>query len=163
MDVATLTGAQLVALGTRTTGVMANDDGVREKVVAAAERAGEPSWGMPLPAELRKGLDSAVADIANISGERWGGMLVAGTFLKEFVPDGVKWAHLDIAAPRSTRASPTGTCRRAAPAPRRARWSRSPRTSPRASCRGGGNSAGGPARCERAENRIDFSWRRGAR
>ncbi|MFA1539097.1 leucyl aminopeptidase [Actinomadura monticuli] len=99
VDVATLTGAQLVALGTRTTGVMANDDGVREKVVAAAERAGEPSWGMPLPAELRKGLDSAVADIANISGERWGGMLVAGTFLKEFVPDGVKWAHLDIAGP----------------------------------------------------------------
>ncbi|WP_446474114.1 leucyl aminopeptidase [Actinomadura opuntiae] len=99
VDVATLTGAQLVALGSRTAGVMANDDGVREKVVAAAERAGEASWGMPLPAELRKGLDSSVADIANISGDRWGGMLVAGVFLKEFVPDGVKWAHLDIAGP----------------------------------------------------------------
>ncbi|MFG1999839.1 leucyl aminopeptidase [Spirillospora sp. NPDC048911] len=99
VDIATLTGAQLVALGTRTTGVMANDDDVRAKVVAAAERAGEPSWGMPLPADLRKGLDSAVADIANISGERWGGMLVAGVFLKEFVPDGVRWAHLDIAGP----------------------------------------------------------------
>ncbi|NVI88786.1 leucyl aminopeptidase, partial [Actinomadura sp. BRA 177] len=108
VDVATLTGAQLVALGTRTAGVMANDDGVREKVVAAAERAGEPSWGMPLPAELRKGLDSAVADIANISGERWGGMLVAGTFLKEFVPDGVKWAHLDIAGPSFNKGEPYG-------------------------------------------------------
>ncbi|WP_179833716.1 leucyl aminopeptidase [Actinomadura citrea] len=108
VDVATLTGAQLVALGTRTTGVMANDDGVREKVVAAAERAGEPSWGMPLPPELRKGLDSAVADIANISGERWGGMLVAGTFLKEFVPDGVKWAHLDIAGPAFHKGEPYG-------------------------------------------------------
>ncbi|GAA0600247.1 leucyl aminopeptidase [Actinomadura livida] len=108
VDVATLTGAQLVALGTRTTGVMANDDAVREKVVAAAERAGEPSWGMPLPAELRKGLDSAVADIANISGERWGGMLVAGTFLKEFVPDGVKWAHLDIAGPAFNKGEPYG-------------------------------------------------------
>ncbi|XRQ03013.1 leucyl aminopeptidase [Actinomadura welshii] len=108
VDVATLTGAQLVALGTRTTGVMANDDDVREKVVAAAERAGEPSWGMPLPAELRKGLDSAVADIANISGERWGGMLVAGTFLKEFVPDGVKWAHLDIAGPAFNKGEPYG-------------------------------------------------------
>ncbi|MFB4307927.1 leucyl aminopeptidase [Actinomadura sp. GTD37] len=108
VDVATLTGAQLVALGTRTTGVMANDDGVREKVVAAADRAGEPSWGMPLPAELRKGLDSAVADIANISGERWGGMLVAGTFLKEFVPDGVKWAHLDIAGPSFNKGEPYG-------------------------------------------------------
>ncbi|MFG2245611.1 leucyl aminopeptidase [Spirillospora sp. NPDC048823] len=108
VDVATLTGAQLVALGTRTTGVMANDDDVREKVVAAAERAGEPSWGMPLPAELRKGLDSAVADIANISGERWGGMLVAGIFLKEFVPDGVKWAHLDIAGPSFNKGEPYG-------------------------------------------------------
>ncbi|RKS74682.1 leucyl aminopeptidase [Actinomadura pelletieri DSM 43383] len=108
VDVATLTGAQLVALGTRTTGVMANDDAVREKVVAAAERAGEPSWGMPLPAELRKGLDSAVADIANISGDRWGGMLVAGVFLKEFVPDGVRWAHLDIAGPSFNKGEPYG-------------------------------------------------------
>ncbi|MES9542677.1 leucyl aminopeptidase [Actinomadura sp. NPDC000600] len=108
VDVATLTGAQLVALGTRTAGVMANDDDVREKVVAAAERAGEAAWGMPLPAELRKGLDSAVADIANISGERWGGMLVAGTFLKEFVPDGVKWAHLDIAGPAFHKGEPYG-------------------------------------------------------
>ncbi|RFU38758.1 leucyl aminopeptidase, partial [Actinomadura logoneensis] len=108
IDVATLTGAQLVALGTRTTGVMANDDEVREKVVAAAVRSGEPSWGMPLPEELRKGLDSAVADIANISGERWGGMLVAGVFLKEFVPDGVRWAHLDIAGPSYNKGEPYG-------------------------------------------------------
>nr|WP_230421518.1 leucyl aminopeptidase [Actinomadura soli] len=108
VDVATLTGAQLVALGTRTTGIMANDDDVREKVVAAAGRAGEASWGMPLPAELRKGLDSSVADIANISGDRWGGMLVAGTFLKEFVPDGVKWAHLDIAGPAFNKGEPYG-------------------------------------------------------
>lgn len=108
VDVATLTGAQLVALGTRTTGVMANDDAVREKVVAAAGRAGEASWGMPLPPELRKGLDSAVADIANISGERWGGMLVGGVFLKEFVPDGVKWAHLDIAGPSFHKGEPYG-------------------------------------------------------
>ncbi|MFF5257369.1 leucyl aminopeptidase [Actinomadura viridis] len=108
VDVATLTGAQMVALGTRTTGVMANDDDVREKVVAAAGRAGEPSWGMPLPAELRKGLDSAVADIANISGERWGGMLVAGVFLKEFVPEGVRWAHLDIAGPAFNKGEPYG-------------------------------------------------------
>nr|WP_246199166.1 leucyl aminopeptidase [Actinomadura syzygii] len=108
VDVATLTGAQLVALGTRTAGVMANDDDVREKVVAAAGRAGEAAWGMPLPAELRKGLDSAVADIANISGERWGGMLVAGTFLKEFVPDGVRWVHLDIAGPAFNKGEPYG-------------------------------------------------------
>jgi leucyl aminopeptidase len=108
IDVATLTGAQLVALGTRTAGVMANDDDVREKVVSAADRAGESSWGMPLPEELRKGLDSAVADIANIAGDRWGGMLTAGIFLKEFVPAGVRWAHLDIAGPSFNKGEPFG-------------------------------------------------------
>jgi leucyl aminopeptidase len=99
IDVATLTGAQLVALGPRISGVMANDDEVRNGVVAAARAAGEQVWPMPLPSELRKGLDSAVADIANVSGDRFGGMLVAGLFLKEFVPDGVRWAHVDIAGP----------------------------------------------------------------
>ena len=87
---------------------MANDDDVRDKVVAAAGRAGEAAWGMPLPEELRKSLDSAVADIANITGDRWGGMLAAGVFLKEFVPDGVRWAHLDIAGPSFHKGEPYG-------------------------------------------------------
>jgi leucyl aminopeptidase len=108
IDVATLTGAQLVALGTRTAGVMANDDEVRDKVVDAARRAGEAAWPMPLPDELRKGLDSSVADIANVSGDRWGGMLVAGLFLREFVPEGVRWAHLDIAGPAFHKGEPYG-------------------------------------------------------
>ncbi|WP_067478497.1 leucyl aminopeptidase [Actinomadura hibisca] len=108
VDIATLTGAQLVALGTRTAGVMANDDALREHVVTSGGLAGEAFWGMPLPAELRKGLDSAVADIANISGERWGGMLTAGVFLQEFVPDGVRWAHLDIAGPAFNKGEPYG-------------------------------------------------------
>ncbi|WP_049566436.1 leucyl aminopeptidase [Nonomuraea sp. SBT364] len=99
VDVATLTGAQIVALGWRTAGVMANDDAVRELVVEAAAAAGEGAWGMPLPEELRKGLDSPVADIANLQPERWGSMLAAGIFLKEFVPDGVRWAHIDMAGP----------------------------------------------------------------
>ena len=98
VDVATLTGAQLVALGARTTGVMGNDDELRSAVVDAAGRAGEPSWPMPLPAELRKGLDSEVADLLN-TGPREGGMLTAGLFLQEFVTEGVRWAHLDIAGP----------------------------------------------------------------
>jgi leucyl aminopeptidase len=102
VDAATLTGAQLVALGTRTSGVMANDDEFREAVVDASLRAGEQMWPMPLPPELRKSLDSAVADIANI-GDSFGGMLVAGVFLSEFVGkhDGkpITWAHLDIAGP----------------------------------------------------------------
>jgi leucyl aminopeptidase len=97
LDVATLTGAQVVALGSRTAGVM-GEDALRTEVVEAAEAAGEAMWPMPLPEELRKGLDSEVADMVN-TGPREGGMLSAGLFLKEFVADGVRWAHLDIAGP----------------------------------------------------------------
>ena len=98
VDVATLTGACVVALGTRVSGIMANDDTLLDKIHDASGRAGEQMWPLPLPEELREKLDSPVADIANI-GERWGGALSAGIFLKEFVPDGVDWAHLDIAGP----------------------------------------------------------------
>ncbi len=98
VDVATLTGAQLVALGSRVSGIMSNDEELRALVYGAAGRAGESMWPMPLPADLRPGLDSAVADLANI-GDRQGGMLSAGLFLQEFVPTGTPWAHLDIAGP----------------------------------------------------------------
>jgi leucyl aminopeptidase len=108
VDIATLTGAQVVALGTRVSGVMANDDVVRDAIVDAAARAGEAMWPMPLPEELRKGLDSKVADLANVAAERDGGMLVAGLFLREFVPDGVRWAHLDIAGPAFHEGEPYG-------------------------------------------------------
>ncbi|HLQ21725.1 MAG TPA: hypothetical protein VK132_00895, partial [Gemmatimonadales bacterium] len=108
VDVATLTGAQLVALGPRIGGVMANDDTLRDAIVDAARRAGEAMWPMPLPDELRKGLDSAVADLANVAADRYGGMLVAGLFLREFVPSGVRWAHLDIAGPAFNDGAPHG-------------------------------------------------------
>jgi len=108
VDVATLTGAQLVALGPRISGVMANDDDVRDGVVDASRRAGEAAWPMPLPEELRKGLDSSVADLANVAAERHGGMLVAGLFLQEFVPAGVRWAHVDIAGPSFHDGEPYG-------------------------------------------------------
>jgi leucyl aminopeptidase len=108
IDVATLTGAQLIALGPRIMGVMANDDAVRDGVVDAARRAGEQAWPMPLPEELRKGLDSSVADITNVTPDRNGGMLVGGLFLREFVPDGVRWAHLDIAGPAFHEGEPYG-------------------------------------------------------
>jgi leucyl aminopeptidase len=107
VDIATLTGAQLVALGSHVYGVMGNDDDLRTAIVDAAKAAGEQGWPMPLPPELRKSLDSDVADIANI-GERNGGMLTAGLFLKDFVPDGVKWAHLDIAGPAFNTGEPHG-------------------------------------------------------
>jgi len=96
VDIATLTGAQMVALGSRVSAVMGTDT-LRGQVVAAATAAGEQFWPMPLPAELRSSLKSTVADLANI-GDRNGGMLVAGLFLQEFVGD-TPWAHLDIAGP----------------------------------------------------------------
>ena len=107
LDVATLTGAAIVALGGRTAGVMANDDDLREHAVEAAGRAGELAWGMPLPKELRKGLDSEIADMVN-SGPREGGMLTAGLFLQEFVGEGIKWAHFDIAGPAYNSGEPYG-------------------------------------------------------
>ena len=103
IDVATLTGAQQVALGARTGAIMSNDDDLRARVHQAAEAAGEAMWPMPLPDELRKGLDSSVADIANVDTARLGAMLSAGIFLREFVPDDLPWAHLDIAAPAFNR------------------------------------------------------------
>ena len=96
IDVATLTGAQVVALGSRTSAVMTNNEELAEQFLISAKVAGEAFWPMPLPEELRASLDSPVADIANI-GERMGGMLVAGLFLKEFVSN--PWLHLDIAGP----------------------------------------------------------------
>ncbi|MFG3151149.1 leucyl aminopeptidase [Streptomyces sp. NPDC048219] len=107
IDVATLTGAMMLALGSRTYGVMANDDAFRAAVHEAAEEVGEPAWPMPLPEHLRKGMDSATADIANM-GERMGGGLVAGLFLREFVGEGITWAHLDIAGPAYNEGGPFG-------------------------------------------------------
>jgi leucyl aminopeptidase len=108
VDVATLTGAQVVALGNRTAGVMASDDSLAAAVADSAKRAGEAMWPMPLPEDLRKGLESTVADIANVSGDRGGGMLAAGLFLREFVPAGVRWVHLDIAGPAFNDGGPYG-------------------------------------------------------
>jgi leucyl aminopeptidase len=108
IDVATLTGAQVVALGPMVGGVMANDDALRESVVAAARSSGEAMWPMPLPEDLRKMLDSPVADLINVPTDRSGSMLIAGLFLREFVPLGVRWAHLDIAGPAFNEGSPYG-------------------------------------------------------
>ncbi|MDR1153020.1 MAG: leucyl aminopeptidase [Bifidobacteriaceae bacterium] len=96
VDIATLTGSQVVALGPRMAGVMGTDS-ARAEVLAAAEASGEPMWPMPLPKDLRSSLDSPMADLANIGG-RDGGMLVAGLFLREFT-GGREWAHVDIAGP----------------------------------------------------------------
>jgi leucyl aminopeptidase len=98
VDVATLTGACMIALGKRYTGVMSNHDALATEVLEAAAEAGERAWRLPLPEEYRKDLDSEVADLKNVSGDRYGGALIAGLFLQEFV-DGRPWVHLDIAGP----------------------------------------------------------------
>ena len=77
---------------------MTNDENFRSEFLEATEISGEAFWPMPLPEELRASLDSPVADLANI-GERMGGMLVAGLFLKDFIPAELPWLHLDIAGP----------------------------------------------------------------
>lgn len=108
IDIATLTGAATIALGNRYAGLMGAAKAVRV-VEAAAEKAGELVWHMPLPAELRALLNSEVADIANVKiGNRAGGMLVGGHFLREFVPVEIDWAHLDIAGPADNSAAAYG-------------------------------------------------------
>ncbi|GAA2553730.1 leucyl aminopeptidase [Neomicrococcus aestuarii] len=110
LDIATLTGAQLVALGRRTAGIM-GDPTVRDGLFHTAEAVGEIAWPMPLPEELRSSIASQVADLANI-GERNGGMMTAAVFLEEFVGEArgskIPWAHIDIAGPSYNDAAPYG-------------------------------------------------------
>ncbi len=101
VDLATLTGACMVALGLDYAGLMGNDDAAIARVESAAGASGEKVWHLPLPAEYRKQLDSEVADLRNIGSGRFGGTLVAGLFLEAFVGE-VPWVHLDIAGPVTT-------------------------------------------------------------
>ena len=98
VDLATLTGACMVALGTTHAGVMGTSQPWLDQVHDAADRAGERVWPLPLPDEWRSSLDSEIADMKNIGG-RFGGASIAGLFLKEFVGEGIPWAHIDIAGP----------------------------------------------------------------
>ncbi len=107
VDVATLTGAQVIALGTRTSAIMTNNQELSDHFFALTKEVGEAFWPMPLPIELRASLDSPVADMANI-GERMGGMMVAGLFLKEFISPELPWLHLDIAGPAYNEGEPYG-------------------------------------------------------
>lgn len=107
IETSTLTGAQTVALGARTPGVMGSDE-FRDRVAALSQQVGENAWPMPLPDELKDDLKSTVADLANVSGSRFAGMLVAGTYLREFVADGVGWAHIDVAGPAYNTGGPWG-------------------------------------------------------
>jgi len=100
VDMATLTGACVVALGPLCSGLFANDQGLANRLLAAAATAGERVWQLPLIDEYRENLKSDVADLNNV-GPRGGGAITAGLFLKEFAGD-KPWAHLDIAGPAFT-------------------------------------------------------------
>ena len=107
LETSTLTGGQVVSLGRRVAGVMGTPE-LCQRVKEAGEAVGEPAWPMPLPDEIRKALDSTVADLAQVNTERVGTMLQGGAFLSEFVAEGVSWAHLDIAGPGYHSGEPYG-------------------------------------------------------
>lgn len=99
VDVATLTGAAMVALGTRTTAVLGNDDELQDRVLAAAELTGESMWRLPITEEIGAAVTtSSIADLRQHNPKPYGGTLYAAAFLREFVKD-ASWAHLDIAGP----------------------------------------------------------------
>ncbi len=102
VDLATLTGACVAALGPKIAGLMSNDDAFAEKVAGAAGDAGERVWRLPLPADYKSQMDSPIADMKNIGKPMGGGALTAGLILQEFVGDAIPWVHLDIAGPAWT-------------------------------------------------------------
>jgi leucyl aminopeptidase len=109
VETSTLTGGQVISLGKRIAGVM-GDAAFCERVKAAGDRAGEPAWPMPMPDDVRAWLDSDIADVTQVAQgmERAGHMLQGGLFLREFVPSGLPWAHIDIAGPSYHSGEPTG-------------------------------------------------------
>ncbi|MCP1386752.1 leucyl aminopeptidase [Corynebacterium sp. TA-R-1] len=117
IEAATLTGAQLVALGTRTTAVLGSDE-FRDTVAEIGQLVGEPAWPLPLLEEQEEQLKSPVADIRNVHNARTGGTCFAGLYLSKFVPDATEWVHLDIAGPAWNGGSAYGyTPKRATGAP----------------------------------------------
>jgi leucyl aminopeptidase len=97
VDLATLTGAIIVALGHENAGLFSNDDTLAGRLIKAGIETGEPVWRMPLAKEYDKQIDSKFADVKNTGGSRWGGAITAAQFLQRFVVAKTAWAHLDIA------------------------------------------------------------------
>lgn len=104
IDLATLTGACMTALGDRTAGLFGTNEVLNDRLLDAADAAGEAFWPLPMPEHLRKPLDSDVADLRNIGANGHGGASSAAIFLREFVGD-VPWVHLDIAGPAASTSS----------------------------------------------------------
>jgi len=98
IDIATLTGSCVVALGEKIAGVFSSDDELAQSIISSGEKTYERCWHMPLPDDYKEDLKSDFADLKNIAGSRWGGAITGALFLEEFVGD-TKWAHIDIAGP----------------------------------------------------------------
>lgn len=109
IETSTLTGGQVIALGKRIAGVMGSEE-LSQRAKAAGDSVGEPTWPMPLPDEVRKSMESDVADILQVSAgmERAAHMLQGGVFLREFVAEGVEWVHIDVAGPSFHSGEATG-------------------------------------------------------
>jgi len=109
LETSTLTGGQIIALGKKVSGLMGDED-FCARVRDVGARVGEPAWPMPLPDDVRKGMDSEVADLSQVDSGmgRAGHMLQGGVFLSHFVPEDLPWAHLDIAGPAYNAGEPTG-------------------------------------------------------
>ncbi len=102
IDLATLTGACVVALGEYTSGIMGNNKELIENILSISKTAGERMWELPFDDNMRKKLQSPIADLKNV-GNRYGGAITAGMFLEEFVLENIKWCHIDIAGPSFTK------------------------------------------------------------
>ena len=96
MDLATLTGACVIALGEELAGLWTNNKALAEQLKASSEICGEGLWEMPLKSSYKEGLKSMLADLKN-TGPRAGGSITAALFLNEFIKDEIPWAHIDIA------------------------------------------------------------------
>ncbi|MQA25441.1 MAG: leucyl aminopeptidase [Micromonosporaceae bacterium] len=109
LETSTLTGGQVTALGKRVAGVMGSEE-LCDRVKLAGEKVGEPAWPMPLPEDVRKNMESDIADLSQVASglDRAGHMLQGAVFLSEFVSEGVAWAHIDIAGPSYHPGEPYG-------------------------------------------------------
>ena len=110
IDLATLTGACVVALGNDTAGLFTNDENIKNELISASSESFEPVWHLPIQDEHKETIKGAYGDICNTGKTRWGGASSAAAFLLRFVDKNTKWAHLDIAGPAMAKTAKPPVC-----------------------------------------------------
>ena len=110
VDLATLTGACVVALGNETAGLFSNDDDLKTEIEGASKHVFEPVWHLPIADEHKETIKGSYGDISNTGKSRYGGASSAAAFLQNFVEKDVKWAHIDIAGPAMAKAPKPPIC-----------------------------------------------------